>query len=60
MKIVVIVSGGVVQNIVSDEPTTQEIYVRDYDTDDEAYCHSFVQVPECDPDHEVFKEMEEV
>ena len=58
MRIVVIVSGGVVQNIVSDEPTTQEIYVRDYDTD-EAYCHSFVQVPECDPDHEVFKEMEE-
>lgn len=59
MRIVVIVSGGVVQNIVSDEPTLQEIYVRDYDAD-EVYGYSFAQVPDYDPNHEVFKEMEEV
>jgi len=59
MKIVVTVRHGLVMDIISDEPTTQEIYVRDYDSD-EAYCHSFVQVPVCNPDHEVFKEMEEV
>jgi hypothetical protein len=64
MKIVVTIRHGLVEEIISDEPTDVEVYIRDYDTapgfnDEDPYLHSFVTVPKCDPDHEVFKEMEE-
>jgi hypothetical protein len=58
MKIVVTIRHGLVMDIISDEPTDVEVYIRDYDGP-EAFAHSFTTVPVCNPDHEVFKEMEE-